>query len=477
MRFTPLPQQEMDTKRIYIARDPGIKDYHAEIDGFEREWKEYVPSYYSTDKKWAVLFSLHGGDINSAYKFTWPMMAEHYGFIVIYPQSISEEIMWNVYGAHTREEGFPDDMVYLNTLFEIISEKYSVDKTRFYIHGQSFGDITAMWYLMEHSEIFAAAAPSSGPSPASNYFDEAGMPKVIPSAALPIVRSHGSYDLLMPGVEVPEWFSGDDACRLKFFASQLANLEVWKQRNGIRGDMVPQLAIRGNWNVMYWQQEDGLDVGYVATQEYEHNPHPDFADLLWKYFLSAYSRVDGKIIKENPICKLGFCRDNVALADGSITAYVGGKLIRMEGAAHFKSSSLFPKGYMYTTVHLFTQAYGASIDLEDDGMSARISLNGKCVQVAAGIRGAIVDGTSVHMLPISLDIDGKLYVAFGEVAELLLGTYTYDRAGATYISRERGVMTMDMALMIRCILGVEKDTTPASWVALERKYSNGEAWY
>lgn len=421
------------------------------------------------------MVSLHGGaGPYPMHKFAWNLLAERDGFVAVYPDSISEEILWNLFTNHSKAEGYPDDWHYLDTVLQIMQEKYSIDPERIYIHGQSYGDVSVLAYLQKNAEWFAAGAPSSGPVDCMSIYNEDGSYKMFPSAPLPMLRSHGMNDLLAPGLLYPEEMTQEQKLECKFYTGVLPNIQLWKDRNGIPADTVPKLAIAGHWNVMYWDGPDGMDVCQVSIAEQGHNPHADWADKAWSSFLSAYRRENGRIVKGAAIRPFVFPADNVAIAAGCSKAYVGGKLVDMGGTAQWLSGKDEPKDYLYVPVSFLAAAYGADVKLSADQMSAQVCWRGRKLQLAAGLNGAVVNDCAIEMLPLCLAMEGTLYVPFGETAHLLTGYITRDCHGVTYVSPEQGDLTQDLAMLIQTLLDPAAPTTPQQWLELEKKYHDPE---
>lgn len=448
IKLKPMPDQDMETRRVLIALADGITPQSAEIDGYTRTWQEFVPSCYDGTSALPLVVTLHGGggwDTNQ--KFAWPLVGERDGFFVLYPQSLDEKSSWNFFNR--RPDG-PDEVRYIDALIDRFCEKYKVDTTRIYLHGQSLGDITSTWYLLHRSDRFAAACPASGPCSADYLIGEDGALLRTPPAALPVVRTHGSLDNGLFGVpaEQAEGLEGDELYRAKMELNQLPGMELWLRTNGC--SRAPKLSLRGIYNAVHF--EGGEDFWYYSVENGEHNPSPDYADNLWSYFLSAYSRVDGKVVKGAPKRVFEEDRGAIALSDGSALAYVDNRPVKMSGPALMRSGTLFPKGYMYVPADFAAEALGAKISYTHGGLSAEFELGGHKLQCAAGVRACVLD-EGIRCMPLCLNVDRRLYVPLGEVAAYLCGMNCYDRAGATYITHSEGVLTYDMAYIINRILG------------------------
>lgn len=462
LKLEPMREQNLTSRKVLIALDKGIKEYTAVIDGFERSWQEYVPSSYDPEKKYPILFTLHGiGGHDTNQKFAWALVAEREGFIVIYPQSVSNKISWNAFGRWSDQKEYPNEIVYLDTLYDMMMKKYSVDPERVYIHGQSLGDMMTTNYLLEHADKFAAACPSAGPMAASILYNEDGSEKDPVTSTLPITRMHGTLDsIVFAPKEDLEQMDSDTMLKLKLETQVLPSLEIWKHKN--QCSQYPKLSVRGRYNTVHYLSDCDCDTWFFAVEGGEHNPSPEYADHLWSYFLSGYRRINGHTVKSEP--NKAFIEDQgaVALADGSDTAYVNNQPVKMSGKAHFLSGRLFPKGNMYVPADFVDQAFGSKTLFSDEGMTAEFSLNGKKLQVAAGVRAAVLD-EHIEFMPLCLDIDGVLYVPLGKIAEYLLGMKTLNHSGAAYITHSEGVLTYDLAYVIKQLLGASEQMEPREW--------------
>lgn len=469
LKLQPMPHQDMDTPRVLIALEQDILPYSAEIDGFTRTWQEFVPPSYDPAVPTPVVFTMHGaGGWDTNQKFAWALVARREGFIVVYPQSISNKVLWNCFGISDGKPGYPNELNYLDALFGIICGKYNVDRSRVYIHGQSMGDMMTTDYLMEHSELFAAACPSAGPTTPSFMYRADGSQRRIPPAGLPITRMHGTLDHLVFGMDrgASAKMTGEELCVNKMEAGVLPALQPWLDRNGCTD--TPKISVRGIYNAVNYGGKDGCDTWFFTIEGGEHNPAPEYADLLWTYFLSGYRRVDGKIERCPNAPRWTEDSGAVAVTAGTDMAYVDNRLVKMSAPAQFCKGRLFPDGHVYVPADFIPQALGAELTLEDGGMSAEYTLGGRRLQCAAGVRACVLND-AIRFLPICLNIDGKLFVPIGEIARLLTGKRTLKRFGVEYITDSKGVLSYDVAYLIRQLLGADKKTGPLDWLEVEKK--------
>lgn len=475
MKMMPSPEIHLSDKNYLMQRDPGVISYEAEIDGFVRRWDEYVPQNYDPSKKWPLMISVHGGGGNNlCRKFAWHLLAERDGMIVCYPESISNTVMWNVFGDKTREEGYPDEMVFFDKLYDIMLEKYNIDKERVYIHGQSFGDQMISVYLRTRAHKFAAACPSSGTIFASKFYNDDGTEIVPHECALPVCRMHGMDDDngamgIRPELR-DELMKNGEWRRMKMEVVVQPNLYYWRSVNQCRE--LPHFTIRDEFNIVRYPSEIDCDTCFFALEGGEHNQRPEYVDNLWSYFLSAYRRVDGKIVKGEPIRKFEEDKNTAIFTDGSPYAYVDNNLYKMSAIARRMNGARISKYSMYIPADFVGVALDCESSISEDGLTAEYSKNGVTVQIAAGTRGCIVNET-IKYIPLVEHINGVLYVPVAAVGKYLNGMRAIEGYDVTYLTYGDGEMTYDMAMMIKQVLRAEAELPPQCFVANERRYFAG----
>ena len=471
IHLEPLPHQDMNTPRLYIALDKNIRTCRQEIGGILRSWSEYVPTGYDPEKPVPLVFSLHGaGGWDTTQKFAWSMVAEREGFIVVYPQSISQKNLWNVF--HWHADG-PDEIAYLDALYDIILKKYNIDTTRVYLHGQSLGDMQATDYLMERSDRFAAACPSAGPTTPSFLFHEDGTLRRVPPAPMPITRMHGSLDGLLIGMsrEKSASLTPEEITEVKMDTGILPGLYPWLQVNGC--EAWPKFSVRGVYNAFHYAGKDNADTWFFVIEGGEHNPAPEYADLLYTAFLSQYRRAaDGKILKGEPILSWKEDEGGIAVCEGSDMAYVNNRPMKMSGPAIVESGRLFPQGYTYVPADFFAQALGIEAEFSYADLSVEFRWEGHTLECAAGIRSCVLDG-QLRMMPLCLSVQRVLYLPFEPVMNYLTGMRVLKKAGVEYATCSEGVLTDDAARILKILLGCLPQNGPAEWIAIEKEMLDG----
>lgn len=455
---------------IQLIPNPGIKSCETELAGHLRSWEEYIPETYDGNTEVPLVLTLHGGaNWMACARTTWPEVAERENFIVVYPHCLKkDEIRWNAWREFTEEDGFPDDVAYLDALLALILKKYRIDKTRLYIHGQSVGDKMASTYLFERGYLFAAGACMSGSMGASCFVGEDGNIKYGPRFPLPVVRTHGSEDLDIPldfnCVDIklpPEERTAEKNRRDKMQAHQLINNTLWRTCNNC--EPLPKISIRGKFNAAAYAGSPD-DFFFYSVKGGMHSPSCELADYIWTYFFSAYARVDGKVMRREHTPYFKADRNCVALAKGADKAYVDQKLTQLNAAVFER------EGHPYIALRDIPALFGGEVQVQfsDDGLHASVFGNGHEITLSAGNYLMCVD-TYFRCAPCSVFTQEELYAPADSIAEALFGYEMIHAYGAYYLTPNRGEMTYDMAYLIRELLGLEKVLTPGECLAIEHR--------
>lgn len=134
------------------------------VDGYDREYRVYVPPSYDGSKAYPVIFTLHGrgGTARGMDKFSgMNPVADDMDFIVVYPQGYGRS--WHDdrdYGP-AFDEGI-DDIQFFNELLDQIENDYVIDTNRLYACGMSNGGFMSMSLACNLSNRIAAVATVTG---------------------------------------------------------------------------------------------------------------------------------------------------------------------------------------------------------------------------------------------------------------------------------------------------------------------------
>jgi polyhydroxybutyrate depolymerase len=157
--------------------------------GITRSYTIFVPSTWSPDKNFPMLLALHGltQTGNSMMGFSnFNAYAEEFGFIVVYPNGVSNS--WNV--------GFPggstaDDVGFLIALIDTVNAAYATDLNRIYSTGFSNGGFMSYRLACEAGDRIAAIASVAG------TMTSASLSACQPSRNMPVMHIHGTNDFVV----------------------------------------------------------------------------------------------------------------------------------------------------------------------------------------------------------------------------------------------------------------------------------------
>ena len=283
--------------------------------GIARSWYTFVPaSVAAAQAAVPLVIDLHGiyqcvteGD---AQIYTgWLKKAEEFGFIAVWPQAADEPMgangvtgfkwperrgpigaRWNA-GMCDECNGFSykgqfvtccvdapddamaapsnnaDDVGFLREVVAQVAAAHSVDTTRIYATGHSYGCVMAQRVLAQASDLVAAVACFSGALTLANDLG------VFPLTELsseytprPLMVIHGNADVTLPYANVPaSYFPGP-----YFVLGAEGNLALWGGHNGCPGD-----AATENPNDNYTLHEidcNGVVSALVEVPGVGHSP-------------------------------------------------------------------------------------------------------------------------------------------------------------------------------------------------------------
>ncbi|TVR80299.1 MAG: T9SS C-terminal target domain-containing protein [Chitinophagaceae bacterium] len=167
-------------------------DKSLEHNQINRTYSIYIPATYDGIEAVPLVFNLHGYTSNSAQQelyTNFKPIADTANFILVHPNGTSES------GAQFWNVGFfpsnVDDVGFLETLIDTISENYNIDLDRVFSTGMSNGGF--MSYLLAcESDRFTAVASVTGSMTQLNY-DNCNTVKPIPA-----MQIHGTNDPTVP---------------------------------------------------------------------------------------------------------------------------------------------------------------------------------------------------------------------------------------------------------------------------------------
>jgi len=173
------------------------------VDGVSRRYAIYIPQNIGTSPI-PLIFELHGGGIyiedmtgksghKTPYKL-WMEIAESEKFIVVYPEGLNgayNKPTWNDCRGDCIVSSDADDVHFIETLIDKISEDYNIDQERIYVSGTSNGGFMAQRLAIELNDKIAAVASVVAAKPALSECNS-------PTHPISILFMNGTDDNQMP---------------------------------------------------------------------------------------------------------------------------------------------------------------------------------------------------------------------------------------------------------------------------------------
>ncbi len=129
------------------------------VEGRDRTYILKVPINYNTEKKYSLMFYLHGAgsSANNVKDTGFTQKGNDLDFIIVYPNSMAGR--WSLFA----DEGSTNpDMDFIADLIDILDKKYSIDSNRVYVAGRSLGGFMAHRLAEEMPDRFAAVSAIAG---------------------------------------------------------------------------------------------------------------------------------------------------------------------------------------------------------------------------------------------------------------------------------------------------------------------------
>lgn len=171
--------------------------------GLQRSFDLHLPTGGPTANL-PVILCYHGsGGTSANIKATTQFnpLADQFGFIVVYPQSlkIGNDLQWNVYVDDKPGHGglgitdAPDDILFTRDIIDYLKTTYNINRTRVFATGLSNGGFICYALSMLASNDIAAIAPVAanmwGDSPYIDGLIASGTVK-----PMPVMHVHGTAD-------------------------------------------------------------------------------------------------------------------------------------------------------------------------------------------------------------------------------------------------------------------------------------------
>ena len=244
--------------------------------GMTRQYRLYVPRSYQPDKPAALVFGFHGntGHADQFESYSgFPPLADHAGFIVVYPQGAGEPPTWDVWQGSR-------DVQFVRDLIDRLETICNIDPARIYATGHSLGGGLANRLACDLAGRLAAIGLVSGA-----YVNAE---PCAPARPVAVVSIHGTADSVIfyngfgvngsspqayftVGTPIPQWAS------------------AWAQRNGCNAKSSIIFKKDPVTGQQWGNCRAGADVILYTIRDGEHGwPLPttefDAAQVIWDFF-------------------------------------------------------------------------------------------------------------------------------------------------------------------------------------------------
>ena len=447
-----------------ICYPDNLMEFHETLlDGRVDTWYEYVPSTYDGSRPVPLVVSNHGGLMNGwaqAIYSSWTLLAEREGFICVFPDAHDFQ-MWTIMGMADRFKDVEDhlpipeepedyhdnqDLNFVKALIRHTQEKYNIDAGRIYMQGMSMGHMMTDQFARYYGDLLAGAAGSGASPVASQLYDAEGKR----------INYGGPVDIW---ISHPEWngMGADDDAEHR---DQRNGREYWGAVNEC--DMVPQIRIEGEYNYAFYTGKKGNMV-WVDIKNRDHGQALDEAFLYWKYLFSGVRRDgEGNLVHTRTMEDRTGDKFGIAVADGVKKAWFRNQAVELTTAPvlwqklkyHGLNGGQMVRGeYLCVPVSFLAEVFGAEYTPSPDTLEATVKLqDGRTVQFARGIIGAMVDQELTAMYCEALHRNGELLVSVEWFCKYLFGLEVTSNHGMVYITDHFAELSQFMAELIRDLL-------------------------
>ena len=159
-----------------------------------RDYIIHIPSSYNNKSPIPLVLCFHGyGGSAAGISYTnFNDVSDTANFIVVYPQGtlLKRKSHWNV-GGWTLDSNI-DDVGFISSLLDSLSERYNINQSRIYSTGMSNGGYMSFLLACQLSDKITAIASVTG-SMTPQTFSQCS-----PERAVPILQIHGTDDQVVP---------------------------------------------------------------------------------------------------------------------------------------------------------------------------------------------------------------------------------------------------------------------------------------
>ena len=388
----------------------------------------------------------------------------------------------------------PDEIATYHKVIGSVIDKYDCDRTRIYMSGLSYGDMTAQIYSSKYGKDLAGLVLMNGPSSYYNL-NAFGMRD---QTELPCMQMRSDDDYTCDGFPWPDY---DDAEGAKAFVKDIRSLQtvmnrdVWMKTNGAE-DYSAEITTDRHYSFAVYQGKN-CEVIYCEIFGHCHIVPIDAAEIMWSALFSRYRRgADGRIERIAP----AFLKPdkNVAIAVGIDKAYVDNKAVGLPAASILISppEKLTRDSYtyhrsedryetVYAPVEILKEGFGIdykveenpatlqthifaktiSPDIEVKDASVYFSFRGSDYRLMTDCNMVIKDGRVTDLERPPFYVRGQLYVPVMELAKLL-GYCSSRNEDTVYITDHEVKLGYTVGRLIREEMLSERDEDPKCSITL-----------
>lgn len=481
-------QMEAFTENIeeyeYSNAKKGWKEYK---ENFEEEfgcesldfrWWEYEGRGREKGEKAPLIVIL-----DEFYNTVWQRIADDEGLVLM----ASEYHRPQFYRPGTPRYGAREEEVEVyRRLIERMCEKYNIDRSRIYIFGLSYGDMTAYMMVRRYKELFAGAIFMNGTMRGASLL-EYPLPDdlVLPTLHL---RSDSDYNVdgFFDGLNFDAkgnkgWLKHIKARNVGLLRKQWIACSKTKIHPLISSD-------RDSFLLVY--EGENVPMIYNELTGHSHIAPVSYAQVAWELICNVYRRNSDGTIEAMGDMPITYDKGAIGLAMGKRQAYIDHKVVELSAPSMILEPAentpfehiLFAeenvnKESFYASVDILSKGFGIEYEVENvennsvwtaETPDDRITLDDKIIHFNCGddqydvyvnCSFARKNGRFINLGRPALFVDGSLMIPVKEYAEML-GMYCSVNNGAAYITDHPAELGYTAAIILR------EEILEGEWIVL-----------
>lgn len=275
-----------------VRTAPGTYEEKLEHGGRTRTYRLHIPPGYDGSKPVPLVLAFHGGggsSQNAETGYGFNPLSDQHGFLVVYPDGIAHYWHDGRISPRFQVVAEVDDVGFLRTLLDKLSNKYRIDPERIYATGNSNGGFISQRLGWELSDRLAAIAPSAG------TLGQEIAPSFAPRQPVHVLHIHGTKDASVP-------YEGGMVINQGGLAISVAEMmRLWVKANGCKEkplvEYLPKSDAKDPTRVRketYAPGPKGAEVVLLAIEGHGHNwpgrgkagtRQLNAAEVVWDFFV------------------------------------------------------------------------------------------------------------------------------------------------------------------------------------------------